>query len=55
MLMEAGEEINAQGGLYGNTLQAALIRDYEKVVQMLLDARAKEGEWSDRNNDVSVQ
>jgi hypothetical protein len=33
-----GADINAQGGLYGNALQAASYGGDEKVVQMLLDA-----------------
>jgi ankyrin repeat domain-containing protein 50 len=41
MLLNAGAEVNAQGGYYGNALQAALIRGHEKIVQMLLDARVE--------------
>ena len=33
--------INAQGGYYGNVLQAASLRGHEKVVQMLMDAGAE--------------
>lgn len=32
--------INAQGGSYGNALQATSARGHEKVVEMLLDAGA---------------
>ena len=35
--MNAFIEINAQGGLYGNALQAASGNSNEKVVQQLLD------------------
>jgi hypothetical protein len=33
-------DVKAEGGYYGNALQAASYRGYEKVVQMLLDAGA---------------
>jgi ankyrin repeat protein len=36
MLLDAGAEINAQGGEYGNALCAASQHGHEKVVQMLL-------------------
>lgn len=31
------DDVNAQGGRYGNALQAASVRGYEKIVQILLD------------------
>ena len=37
MLIERGVAINAQGGLYGNALQAASWRGHEKVGEMLVD------------------
>jgi hypothetical protein len=37
MLLDKGVEVNAQGGWYGNTPQAASERGHETVVQMLLD------------------
>jgi ankyrin repeat protein len=40
MLMDAGADVNAQGGKYGNALQAASFEGYEKVVQMLIDEGA---------------
>ena len=40
MLLDAGADINAQGGLYSNILQAVSEYGYEKVVQILLDAGA---------------
>jgi ankyrin repeat protein len=40
MLMDAGADVNAQGGWYGNALQSASAEGHEKVVQMLMDAGA---------------
>ncbi|KAK4206260.1 ankyrin repeat protein [Rhypophila decipiens] len=40
MLLEKGAEVNAQGGEYGNALQAASYRGHGKIVQMLLDKGA---------------
>jgi ankyrin repeat protein len=42
MLIDAGADVNAQGGEHGNALQAALVLYYgnKKVVQMLIDAGA---------------
>jgi ankyrin repeat protein len=40
ILVDAGAEIDAQGGYYGNALQVASHRGYEKVVQLLLGAGA---------------
>ncbi|RMZ80134.1 hypothetical protein DV736_g6675, partial [Chaetothyriales sp. CBS 134916] len=39
-ILSTGADINAQGGYYGNALQAASWRGHEKVVQMLIDAGA---------------
>lgn len=39
-LLATGADVKAQGGLYGNALQAALVEGHEKVVQILLDAGA---------------
>jgi hypothetical protein len=41
ILMDAGADVNAQGGEYGNALQAASVWDREKVVQTLLAAGAR--------------
>jgi len=48
MLKDAGANVNAQGGEYGNALQAASMGGHEKVVQMLTDAGANvnaQGGW----------
>jgi hypothetical protein len=39
-LLDQGADINAQGGDYGNALQAASSRGYDAIVQMLLDKGA---------------
>ena len=38
--LNEGADVNAQGGDYGNALQAASYRGYDRVVQMLLDKGA---------------
>ncbi|KAF2729999.1 hypothetical protein EJ04DRAFT_446072 [Polyplosphaeria fusca] len=40
MLLDKGADVNAQGGRYGNALQAASYGGHEAVVKMLLDAGA---------------
>jgi hypothetical protein len=40
LLLDNKADVNAQGGYYGNALQAASIRGHEKVVQILLDNEA---------------
>jgi ankyrin repeat protein len=40
MLLDKGADVNAQGGDYGNALQAALSEGHEQVVKMLLDKGA---------------
>ena len=40
MLLDRGADVNAQGGEYGNALQAASVGGHDKVVQMLLDRGA---------------
>jgi hypothetical protein len=40
MLLDTGADINAKGGEYSNTLQAASERGYKKIVQILLDTKA---------------
>lgn len=36
LLLDKGADVNAQGGLYGNTLRAASYRGHEQVVKLLL-------------------
>ncbi|KAI0604755.1 ankyrin repeat domain-containing protein [Pyrenophora tritici-repentis] len=40
LLLDAGAEVNAQGGPYGNALQAASFGGHEQIVKTLLDAGA---------------
>ncbi|KPA38318.1 hypothetical protein FLAG1_08853 [Fusarium langsethiae] len=40
LLQKKGADVNAQGGEYGNALQAASIRGHDKVVQQLLEKGA---------------
>jgi ankyrin repeat protein len=41
LLLDKGAEVNAQGGDYGNALQAASIGSYEQIVRTLLNAGAE--------------
>ncbi|KAF2647015.1 hypothetical protein K491DRAFT_615416, partial [Lophiostoma macrostomum CBS 122681] len=41
LLLDKGADVNAQGGLYGNALQAASIKGHEQVVKLLLDKGAR--------------
>ena len=49
LLVESGEDVNAQGGFYGNTLQAASSKGDESVVRLLLergaDVNAQDGKY----------
>ena len=40
LLIEEGADVNAQGGCYGNALQAASAGGHEAVVRLLLDRGA---------------
>jgi ankyrin repeat protein len=40
LLLGAGAEVNAQGGSYGNALQAASFVGHEGMVRLLLEAGA---------------
>jgi ankyrin repeat protein len=39
-LLEAGADVNAQGGRHGSALQGASAKGYEQTVQRLLEAGA---------------
>ena len=49
MLIDAGVDVNAQGGECGNALAAASVRGHERVVQMLIGAGAVN--WEDSIED----
>ena len=40
MLLDKGADVNAQGGEYGNALQAASAGGHEAVVRLLVDKGA---------------
>ena len=40
MLLDAGADVNAQGGEHGSALQAASFSGHQRIVKMLLDAGA---------------
>jgi hypothetical protein len=40
LILKAGADVNAQGGSYGNALQAASVGGHEKIVTLLLDKSA---------------
>ncbi|KAJ5625207.1 hypothetical protein N7510_001516 [Penicillium lagena] len=40
LLLEKGADVNAQGGRYGNALQAASFGGYERIVRLLLEKGA---------------
>ena len=42
MLLDAGADVNAQGGLYGSALQAALSQNHQDIAQILRDHGAHE-------------
>ena len=46
-------DVNAQGGLYGNALQAASVRGHEKVAQMLMDAGPEDIEISNESSNIA--
>ena len=52
MLLDKGADVNTQGGLYGNTLQAASKGGHEKVVQMLRDTAANDTEVGQQYKSV---
>ena len=40
LLLDKGADVNAQGGRFGNALQAASSRGHQQVVKLLLDKGA---------------
>ncbi|KAF2268003.1 ankyrin, partial [Lojkania enalia] len=40
MLLDGGADVNAQGGRYGNALQAASSEGHEQIVRLLVDKGA---------------
>jgi ankyrin repeat protein len=40
LLLDSGADVNAQGGKYGNALQAAASKGNEAVVRLLVDSEA---------------
>jgi len=55
LLLEGGADVNAQGGLHGNALQAASRRGYDNVVQILLNHGADvNARGEDYNNAMQV-
>ncbi|RHZ53561.1 uncharacterized protein CDV56_100734 [Aspergillus thermomutatus] len=59
LLLEKGADVNAQGGLYGNPLQAACGRGDKEVVQLLLekgaDVNAQGGEYGNALQAACVE
>ncbi|KAH7065082.1 hypothetical protein B0J12DRAFT_24715 [Macrophomina phaseolina] len=58
LLVEKGADVNAQGGYYGNALQAASVRGHEQVVRLLLekgaDVNAQGGRYGNALQAASV-
>ncbi|KAI1577402.1 vegetative incompatibility protein HET-E-1 [Pyrenophora tritici-repentis] len=55
LLLDAGAEVNAQGGRFGNALQAASYGGYEQVVKALLDNGADvNAQGGDYNNALQA-
>ncbi|RDW91705.1 hypothetical protein BP5796_02870 [Coleophoma crateriformis] len=55
-LLAAGADVNAQGGVYGNALQAASFRDHEEIVKQLLAAGADvNAQASERGHEEIVK
>jgi ankyrin repeat protein len=47
-LLEKGADVNAQGGYYGNALQAASVKGHDQIVQLLLEKGADVNAQGDR-------
>jgi hypothetical protein len=41
MLLDEGADVNTQGGVHGNALQAAWVEGHEKIVDVLVNTKAK--------------
>ncbi|CAI7621152.1 unnamed protein product, partial [Penicillium pancosmium] len=59
LLLEKGAEVNAQGGVYGNALQAASHEGHDKIVQLLLkegaEINAQGGEYGNALQAASLE
>lgn len=44
VLLENGADVNAQGGVYGNAMQAASSRGHEAIIALLLENGANDVE-----------
>ncbi|KAF8222829.1 hypothetical protein L208DRAFT_1146840, partial [Tricholoma matsutake] len=40
ILIQKGEDVNAQGGRYGNALQAASYKGHQEIVKLLIEKGA---------------
>jgi ankyrin repeat protein len=54
LLLNKGADINAQGGFYGNALQAASFRGHNQVMKMLRDEGAVDGRGRKAVNAASI-
>jgi ankyrin repeat protein len=52
--LDKGADVNAQGGYFGNALQAASAEGYQEIVQLLLDKGAQDGEYGNALQAASV-
>jgi hypothetical protein len=51
ILIDAGTDMNIQNGHYDNALQAASEEDYDKIMQILINASAVNRENSIKNDE----
>lgn len=58
-LIDKGANVNAQGGDYGNALQAASFRGHQEIVKLLLDNRAdvntQGGDYGNSSDDFIMR